>query len=161
MTAKATRGLCAALLATTLAATAAACDDSGTGASGTASRAASAAASAASRGADVAASATAAAGEKLKNFKNGVDATPDVKLSTPDTAADGRTTAEVTVDNSTDATKSYAVQVNFRDPKGKLLDAVVVTVDDVASHTTKKATARSNRKLSGGVKAEVGTALRH
>ncbi|MFB6819107.1 hypothetical protein ACFCV8_31690 [Streptomyces sp. NPDC056347] len=161
MTAKATRGLCAALLTTTVIATAAACSDGGTGASDTASRAASAAASAASRGADVVASATAAAGEKLKNFKNGVDATSDVELSSPDVAADGRTTTEVTVDNSTDATKSYAIQVNFRDPKGKLLDVVVVTVDDVASHTSKKATARSNRKLSGEVKAETGAALRH
>ncbi|MFF2012422.1 hypothetical protein ACFVWY_25525 [Streptomyces sp. NPDC058195] len=161
MTAKATRGLCAVLLTTTVITTAAACSDNGGSASDTASRAASAAESVASRGADVVASATAAASEKLKNFKNGVDATSDVRLSAPATAADGRTTTEITVDNSTDATKSYAVQVNFRDPKGKLLDVVVVTVGDVASHTSRKATARSNRKLSGEVEAEVGTALRH
>ncbi|MEE1842635.1 hypothetical protein [Streptomyces sp. JV190] len=160
MTRKAARGVWAVLLTTAVISTAAACSDDGT-TSSTASRAASAAASVASRGADVVASATAAASEKLNNFKNGVNAKDDVELGGPTTDGDGRATAKVTVKNSTDSSKSYAVQVNFRDGKGNLQDTVVVTVADVAAKTSKDAVARSNRKLSGDIKADVGTALRH
>ncbi|MFF1644026.1 FxLYD domain-containing protein [Streptomyces sp. NPDC058240] len=161
MTRKAARGLCAVLLTTAVMSTAAACSDDGGSASSTASKAASAAASAASRGADVVASATAAAGEKLNNFKNGVNAKSDVELGKPSIDGDGRATVKATVKNSSDSAKSYAVQVNFRDGSGNLLDTVVVTVDDVGPKASKDATARSNRKLSGDVKAEVGQALRH
>lgn len=160
MTRKAARGMWAVLLTTAVMSTAAACSDGGS-ASSTASEAASAAASAASRGADVVASATAAAGEKLNNFKNGVNAKSDVELGKPSTDGDGRATVKVTVKNSADSKKSYAIQVNFRDRSGNLLDTVVVTVDDVGAKASKDATARSNRKLSGEVKAEVGQALRH
>ncbi|MEU6015564.1 hypothetical protein ABZ826_16340 [Streptomyces sp. NPDC047515] len=161
MTRKAARGLWAVVLATTVMSTAAACSGEGGKASSTASKAASAAASVASRGSDVVASATAAAGEKLKGFKNGVNAKSDVKLGPPGTAPDGHATAKVTATNSADSSKSYAVQINFRDSKGNLLDTVVVTVDDVGPRTAKNATARSNRKLSGAIKVDVGTALRH
>ncbi|MFJ1612856.1 MULTISPECIES: hypothetical protein [unclassified Streptomyces] len=161
MTTKAARGLWAVLLTTAVAATAVGCSDDGGSASTAASKAASAAASAASRGSDVVASATAAAGEKLKGFKNGVNAKGDVKVRTPGTGPDGHADAKVTVTNGADSAKSYAVQINFRDPKGNLLDAVVVTVDDVGPKASKEATARSNRKLSGDVEAEVGRALRH
>ncbi|MFE3943672.1 hypothetical protein ACFXPV_17655 [Streptomyces sp. NPDC059118] len=160
MTRKAARGVWAVLLTTAVISTAAACSDDGT-ASSTASRAASAAASAASRGADVVASATAAASEKLNNFKNGVNAKDDVELGRPTTDGDGRATAKVTVKNTTDSSKSYAVQVDFRDGQGNLKDTVVVTVADVPAKTSKDAVARSNRKLSGDIKADVGTALRH
>ncbi|WP_229867454.1 FxLYD domain-containing protein [Streptomyces gelaticus] len=155
MTRKAVRGLWTVLLTTAVMSAAAAC--SGGGASSTASEAASAA----SRGAEAVASATAAAGEKLNSFKNGVNAKSDVGLGRPSTDGDGRATVKVTVKNSSDSAKSYAVQVNFRDASGNLLDTVVVTVDGVAAKASKDATARSNRKLSGDVKAEVGRALRH
>ncbi|MES9505414.1 hypothetical protein ABWJ92_03210 [Streptomyces sp. NPDC000609] len=161
MTRKAARGVWAVLLTTAVIPMAAACSDGGGATSSTASRAASAAASVASRGADVVASATAAASEKLNNFKNGVNAKDDVELGRPATDGDGRATAKVTVRNTTDSSKSYAVQVNFRDGKGNLQDTVVVTVADVAAGTSKDAVARSNRKLSGDIKADVGTALRH
>ncbi|MFD4863101.1 hypothetical protein [Streptomyces atratus] len=161
MTRKAAGGLWAVLLTTAVMSTAAACSDDGGKASSTASKAASAAASVASRGSDVVASATAAAGEKLKGFKNGVNAKGDVRLGSPSIGHDGRATARVTVTNSADSAKSYAVQINFRDPSGNLLDTVVVTVDDVGPKASKDATARSNRKLSGDIKADVGTALRH
>ncbi|MFH8515874.1 FxLYD domain-containing protein [Streptomyces gelaticus] len=160
MTRKAVRGLWTVLLTTAVMSAAAACSGGGS-ASSTASGAASAAASAASRGADIVASATAAAGEKLNSFKNGVNAKSDVGLGKPSTDGDGRATVKVTVKNSSDSAKSYAVQVNFRDASGNLLDTVVVTVDGVAAKASKDATARSNRKLSGDVKAEVGRALRH
>ncbi|MEV6160357.1 hypothetical protein AB0L71_00230 [Streptomyces sp. NPDC052052] len=160
MTRKAVRGLWAALLTATVMSTAAACSGGGE-VSSTASGAASAAASAASKGADVLASATAAAGEKLKGIKNGVNAKSDVKVATPAVASDGRATAKVAVTNSADSTKSYAVQINFTDAHGNLLDTVVVTVDDVGPKATKDATASSNRKLSGPLKADVATAVRH
>ncbi|MER5362749.1 hypothetical protein [Streptomyces sp. NPDC002785] len=160
MTRKASRGLLAVLLTTAVMSTAAGCSGGGK-ASSTASEAASAAASVASRGSEVVASATAAAGEKLKGFKNGVNAKSDVKVGTPSTDHDGRATAKVTVTNSADSRKSYAVQINFRDPNGNLLDTVVVTVDDVGPKASKDATARSNRRLSGDIRPEVGTALRH
>ncbi|MGW2086402.1 hypothetical protein [Streptomyces sp. NPDC001880] len=161
MTRKAARGLWAVLLTATVMSTAAACSDDGGSASSTASKAASAAASAASRGAEVLASATASAGEKLNNFKNGVNAKGDVTLGKPSTDGDGRVMVKVTVKNSSDSAKSYAVQVNFDDASGNLLDTVVVTVDGVGPKASKDATARSNRKLSGDVKADVANALRH
>ncbi|MEU1469870.1 hypothetical protein ABZ434_16765 [Streptomyces sp. NPDC005761] len=151
----------AVLVAVTVAFTASACSDDGDSASSTASKAASAAASVASQGADVVASATAAAGDKLNSFKDGVNASGDVRAGAPVADQDGRVTSKVTVTNGTGSKQSYAVQINFKDADGKLKDAVVVTVDDVPSKKTKDATARSNRKLDGDVKAEVGQALRH
>jgi len=130
-----------------------------------ASKAASAvsqAASAASAAGDTLASATAEAGRKLDEFKNGVNAKGDVKLDGKvSTDSDGRSTAKVTVTNSASSQKSYAVQVDFRDTDGNLLDTVVVTVDDVAAGASKDATARSNRTLSGDVTAAVARAVRH
>lgn len=117
--------------------------------------------SVASRAASAFASATAEAGRQLDDIKGGVDAKGAVQLGDPTTASDGRTTAEVTVENTTDSTKSFAVQVNFRNENGDLLDATVVTVSDVAAGGTGKGTARSTHDLSGDVKAEVARALRY
>ncbi|MFD8693076.1 hypothetical protein [Streptomyces sp. NPDC059651] len=161
MTRRGVRGASAVLVAMTVAFTASACSDDGDSASSTVSKAASAASSVASQGADVVASATAAAGDKLNSFKDGVNAGGDVKAGAPATDEDGRVTSKITVKNGTGSSQSYAVQINFKDPSGNLLDTVVVTVDDVASKGTKDATARSNRKLDGDVKVEVGQALRH
>ncbi|ROQ69469.1 hypothetical protein EDD93_3970 [Streptomyces sp. 840.1] len=161
MTGRGVRGAGAVLVAAVLAATATACSDDGDSASSTASKAASAASSLASRGADAVASATAAAQDKLNSFKDGVNASGDVKAGATATDKEGHATSKVTVHNGGDSKQSYGVQINFRDGHGNLLDAVVVTVDDVAAGATKDATARSNRKLDGHVKAEVGKALRH
>lgn len=169
------RGMAYGVLVAALAGGAAGCSDgSGTAsdvASDVASRAASAAASvggrvtdaassAASRASSAVASATAAAEQKLNGVKDGVNAKDEVKLSAPTTDG-GRTTTRITVDNTADATKSFAVQVNFTDGGGNLLDTVVVTVSDVAAGKSGTATARSNRTLSGEVKTEIGTALRY
>ncbi|WNI25149.1 FxLYD domain-containing protein [Streptomyces sp. ITFR-16] len=161
MTGRGVRGAGAVLVAMIVAATATACSDDGDSASSTASKAASAASSLASRGTDAVASATAAAGDKLNSIKDGVNASGDVTVGAPDTDEDGRATAKITVRNGTDAARSYAVQINFRDENGNLLDTSVVTVDDVPAKGSKDATARSNRKLEGDVKTEVGKALRH
>ncbi|MET7306548.1 MULTISPECIES: hypothetical protein [unclassified Streptomyces] len=106
-------------------------------------------------------SATAAGGERLNGFKNGANAKGDVKLGAVNTDHDSRVTSEIIVTNGSASPKSYAVQVNFRDATGDLLDSVVVTIDGVGSKSSQDATARSNRKLSGDVKADVGTVLRH
>jgi hypothetical protein len=126
-----------------------------------ASRAASAVASIGAQATGAIASATAEAGRRLDEVKNGVDAKDAVQLGTPTTDSAGRSTVEITADNTAGSAKSFAVQVEFKDDGGNLLDTVVVTVSDVPADKSATATARSNRKLSGGVKANVGTALRY
>ncbi|MEU5040722.1 hypothetical protein [Streptomyces griseorubiginosus] len=118
-------------------------------------------ASAASRAGDAVASATAEAGRRFDDIKNGVDAKDDVRLAAPTTAADGRTTVEVTATNRADSAKSFAVQVDFTGQDGKLLDVVVVTVSDVPAGGSGKATARSTHALSGKATAKVSRAVRY
>ncbi|MDT9699381.1 FxLYD domain-containing protein [Streptomyces sp. P17] len=161
MAGQVTRAAAAALVAAVLAAGASGCSDDDNGAaSDAASKAASAASSLASRGSDAVASATAKAGEALDSIKGGIDAKDEVELGKPGTD-DGRTTVTVTARNTSDDTQSFAVQVEFRDEDGKLVDVVVVTVSDVAANSSGTGTARSTHELSGSVKAEVGTALRY
>jgi hypothetical protein len=126
-----------------------------------ASKAASAAASLASEAGAALASATAEAGRKLDEIKGGVNAKGDVKLGSVSTDADGRKAVQVTVTNSTSKSRAYAVQVDFRDSGGNLLDTVVVTVDDVAAGVSKNATALSHRKLSGDVTADAARTVRY
>jgi predicted secreted protein len=118
-------------------------------------------ASAASRAGEAVSSATAEAGRRFDDIKNGADARDDVRLGTPATASDGRTTVEVTATNSADSAKSFTVEVDFTDRNGKLLDAVVLTVSDVPASGTGKGTARSTHDLSGDVRAKVPRAVRH
>ncbi|MFF9978523.1 hypothetical protein [Streptomyces erythrochromogenes] len=117
--------------------------------------------SAASEAAKAAESAAAVAKDKLADVKNGVNAKDQVSLGAVATDADGYTTVPVTVRNTDDATKSFAVQVEFKDESGNLVDTVVVTVSDVAGQGTGQGTARSTHKLSGTVTAQTGTALRY
>jgi putative IMPACT (imprinted ancient) family translation regulator len=118
-------------------------------------------ASAASRAGDAVSSATAEAGRRFDGIKNGVDAGDDVRLGSPATASDGRTTVEVTAANRAGSAKSFAVQVDFTDKAGKLLDAVVVTVRDVPAGGSGQGTARSTHDLSGDVRAKVSRAVRY
>ncbi len=147
-------------LVTATAAVLSGCSEGGTpsgNASEAASKAASAAASLASEAGAALASATAEAGRKLDEIKGGVNAKGDAKLGTVSTDADGRKAVPVTVTNSTSKSRSYAVQVDFRDSGGNL----VVTVDDVAAGASKNATALSHRKLSGDVAADVARTVRY
>ncbi|WP_320781527.1 hypothetical protein [Streptomyces sp. CRN 30] len=150
------------------------CSDEGGGATpaGPSSRAASAAsslgeaassaaASLTSQAADALASAKAEAGHKIDNIRDGVDVKADVRLGEPVTGGDGRTTVPVTVRNTTDAQESFAVQVDFTDQGGKLLDTVVVTVADVPADSSAEAVARSTHDLTGEVRAAVYRALRY
>ncbi|WP_149182547.1 FxLYD domain-containing protein [Streptomyces sp. TRM49041] len=156
------RNVAVGALVTVLTATAVGCGENDTGSpSDLASRATATAASLASGAAEALESATAEAGRKLEEIKGGIDAEDEVTLGDVTADDDGRSTVEVTARNTADSVKSFAVQVDFRDPQGNLLDVVIVTVTDVADGATKRATARSNRTLSGDVKAEVGTAVRY
>ncbi|MFF7974613.1 hypothetical protein [Streptomyces sp. NPDC007905] len=158
-----TRGAAGAVLAMAVAATG--CSGNSGNPSGTASKAASAAASAASslasRGADALASASAEARRKLDQAKGGVNAKDDVTLGTVAIGDDGKAAVKVTAKNTAGSAKSFAVQVNYTDKSGNLLDVVVVTIKDVPAGASGEGTARSNRKLSGEVRAVVGTALRY
>ncbi|MFG2793913.1 hypothetical protein [Streptomyces sp. NPDC048419] len=149
-----------ALLAVVVGAGLTGCSDDGNGATSSASKAASAASSLASRGADALASATASAGKKLDEVKGGIDAKDAVQVGRP-TTDNGRASVKVTARNSASSTKSFGVQVNFTDGSGNLLDTVVVTLSDVPAGRSGDATARSNRSLSGQVKAEVARAVRY
>ena len=151
-----TRSTTAALLAALALTCLTACSDDDSPSSVT-----SRVASAASRAGDAVASATAEAGRRFDDIKNGVDARDDVRLGTPATASDGRTTVEVTVANRAGSAKSFAVQVDFTDKAGKLLDAVVVTVRDVPAGGSGKGTARSTHDLPGDVRAKVSRAVRY
>jgi hypothetical protein len=131
------------------------------GSDSTPGNAVSAASSLASKASGALASATAEARRRLDEVKNGVNAKDEVKLGAVTRAADGRVTAPVTVRNTAGATKSFVVQVNFTDASGNLLDTVVVTVQNVTAAQSAAATARSNRKLPGDVRAEVPTAIRY
>ncbi|MER6128710.1 hypothetical protein ABT173_40355 [Streptomyces sp. NPDC001795] len=126
-----------------------------------ASQGSSAAASLASEASSAMASATSEAAHKLDEIKGGVNAKGDARLGTVSTEADGRKSVQVTVSNSTSQSRSYAVQVDFRDHSGKLLDVALVTVDDVAAGASKNATALSHRKLSGDVTADAGRVVRY
>ncbi|APU43554.1 MULTISPECIES: hypothetical protein [unclassified Streptomyces] len=117
--------------------------------------------SAASEAAKAAESAAAVAKDKLAEVKDGVDAKDQVSLGTVATGGDGYTTVPVTVRNTDDAAKSFAVQVEFKDESGNLVDTVVVTVSDVPGKGTGQGTARSTHKLSGTVSAQTARALRY
>ncbi|MBJ6999687.1 hypothetical protein ACFYMX_32575 [Streptomyces griseofuscus] len=126
-----------------------------------AASAASAAASLAARGGDALASASAEAGRRLDEAKGGLNAKDQVSLGAVTLDGDGRATTTVTARNTASAAKSFAVQVNFTDGGGNLLDVVVLMVKDVAAHGSGHGTARGNRRLHGEVRANVGTALRY
>ncbi|MFJ7266739.1 hypothetical protein ACIQV3_08735 [Streptomyces sp. NPDC099050] len=155
------RGACGALLAVAVLATTAGCSDSDGDVSSGASKAASAAASVQSEAADAVDSATAAAKKKLDEVKDGVDAKDAVTLGSVTTDGDGLSAVTVTARNTDGSTKSFAVQVDYKDASGNPLDTVVVTVSDVPAGQPKDATARSTHKLSGDVRASLGTALRY
>ncbi|MBT2478834.1 hypothetical protein [Streptomyces sp. ISL-94] len=136
--------------------------------SGAASRAASAVksageavSSAAAEAAKAAESAAAVAKDKLAEVKDGADAKEEVALGSVTTDAEGYTKVPVMARNTDEGTKSFAVQVEFKDEGGKLIDTVVVTVSDVAGKGAGEGTARSTHRLSGTVSAQIGTALRY
>lgn len=126
----------------------------------TAREAESAVGSIASQASEAVESATAEAGRRLDAIR-GIDVKGDVKVGRPTVGADGRARAEVTVDNTDDTARSFAVQVDFEDAEGRLTDTVIVTVEHVQAGDSATATARSTHDLSGEVRAEVARAVRY
>ncbi|MFE5759802.1 hypothetical protein ACFQ7I_39935 [Streptomyces massasporeus] len=126
-----------------------------------ASKAESAVGSIASGASEAIESATAEAGRRLDDIQDGIDVKGDVRIGTPVTGSDGRVRAEVTVRNSDDSTRSFAVQVDFKKSGGDLVDTVIVTVDHVQAGESATATARSTHDLSGDVRTEVARAVRY
>ncbi|MFD1272375.1 hypothetical protein ACFQ51_12430 [Streptomyces kaempferi] len=100
-------------------------------------------------------------GRRFDEFRSGLNAKGEVKAGDRmRTDSDGRSTVEVTATNPTSTSRTYVVQVDFRDKGGNLLDTVVVKVDDVPADGSKDATARSTRSLSGAVSSDVARAVR-
>lgn len=127
----------------------------------TASKAESAVGSIASGASEAIESATAEAGRRLDDIQDGIDVKGDVRIGTPVTGSDGRVRAEVTVRNSDDSTRSFAVQVDFKSSGGDLVDTVIVTVEHVQAGDSATATARSTHDLSGDVRTDVARAVRY
>lgn len=130
-------------------------------AGGLSSAAASIAGGISSSAASAAASAQAAASSAISGIKGGLDAKGDVALGAVSTASDGKAEVPITVSNHEQQANRYVVQVNFTDGSGNVLDATVVNVPDVAAGQSAQATARSNRDLTGSVKAVVANAVRY
>ncbi|MFI7139503.1 hypothetical protein ACIBQ5_17550 [Streptomyces massasporeus] len=127
----------------------------------TASKAESAVGSIASGASEAIESATAEAGRRLDDIQDGIDVKGDVRIGTPVTGSDGRVRAEVTVRNSDDSTRSFAVQVDFKSSGGDLVDTVIVTIEHVQAGESATATARSTHDLSGDIRTDVARAVRY
>lgn len=97
----------------------------------------------------------------ISSVSGAVDADSDVSLGKVTFTSDGKATVQLTVTNPTASVADYTVSISFQDQDGSLEDAVVVSVDDVPANGKATATATSNRKLSGSIKAEVESAVRH
>ncbi|MEW2808577.1 hypothetical protein AB0929_15935 [Streptomyces massasporeus] len=149
-----------AALALALSAVLTGCSGDGTPAD-TASKAESAVGSIASGASEAIESATAEAGRRLDDIEDGIDVKGDVRIGTPVAGSDGRVRAEVTVRNSDDSTRSFAVQVDFKSSGGDLVDTAIVTVDHVQAGESATATARSTHDLSGDVRTDVARAVRY
>jgi hypothetical protein len=126
-----------------------------------ASKAESAVGSIASAAGEAVESASAEAKQRLDDIQDGADAKDDVTAGPPVSGSDGRVRTELTARNTDDSARSFAVQVDFRDAGGQLVDTVIVTVDHVQSGQSATATARSTHDLSGQVRTEVARAVRY
>jgi hypothetical protein len=144
------RTICAAVLLAASAPIAAGCSDGGGEPSSAVSKASAAIASA-----------TASAKAQLDRVKGGVNVKGEVKAGPVSSDKSGRAVARITIVNKSRDTADYAVEVNFRNADGDVVDAVVLIVRAVRPQTPAKATARSHRKLTGRITAQVGHAVRY
>lgn len=150
MSGRRTRTICAVSLMAVLAPTAVGCSDDGGTPSSEVSRASAAIASARS-----------SAQAELDKIKGGSQAKREVKAGQVTRNGAGRSVAPLTVTNRGKHTANYAIEVNFRNADGDLVDAVVLHLSKVPPHQPTKATARSHRKLTGRITAQVGAAVRY
>lgn len=150
MSGRRTRTICAVSLMAVLAPAAAGCSDDGGTPSSEVSRASAAIASA-----------RASAQAQLDRIKGGAQARREVKAGRVTRDGAGRAVAPLTVTNAGKHTAGYAIEVNFRNASGDLVDAVLLRLSKVPPDKPTKAIARSHRKLTGRITAQVGTAVRY
>ncbi|WP_344335815.1 FxLYD domain-containing protein, partial [Kitasatospora putterlickiae] len=105
-------------------------------------------------------SAQAAASSAIAGVKGGLDAKGDVAVGAV-AFVDDKAEVTLTVTNHGQQNSRYVIQVNFTDDSGNVLDVAAVTLPDVAVGQSAEAKARSNRDLTGSVKAEVANAVRY
>lgn len=106
-----------------------------------------------------ASAAVSAASSAVSGIKGGLDVKGDIAVGAVTTGSDGKPQVTLTITNHGQQSYRYAIQVNFTDESGKVLDATAVTVPDVAVGQSAQATAHGHRDLSGTVKAEVANAV--
>ncbi|MFR9797746.1 hypothetical protein ACL02U_17845 [Streptomyces sp. MS06] len=132
-------------------------------------RASAAASSASARASEFEASvsaeaerANAAARKALENVEGRGNAISDVSLTgmpTPQTG--GLLALIVNITNSTDKTASYAVQVDFRDPDGKVAETRYVGAEDLKPGEKAHPLAISRKPLEPRLTAEIAKAQRY
>ncbi|MEU2783948.1 hypothetical protein [Streptomyces sp. NPDC007110] len=132
-------------------------------------RASAAASSASARASEFEASVSAevkrandAAQKQLKNVDGRGNATADVSLTGKPRADTGNLLAVVVaVTNRTDDTASYAVQVDFRDPDGKVVETRFVGAEDLGPGERAEPVAISRKPPEPRLTAEIAKAQRY
>ncbi|AVV44515.1 hypothetical protein PYK79_34090 [Streptomyces sp. ID05-04B] len=103
-----------------------------------------------------------AAEKKLKNLEGRGNATADVSLTgKPRAEAGGLLAVIVNIANSTDEAASYAVQIDFRDADGKVVETRFVGADDLAPGARAHPLAISRKPPQPPLTAEVAKAQRY
>ncbi|KUL75020.1 MULTISPECIES: hypothetical protein [unclassified Streptomyces] len=132
-------------------------------------RASAAASSASARASEFEASVSAevkrandAAQKQLKNVDGRGNATADVSLTGKPRADTGNLLAVVVaITNRTDDTASYAVQVDFRDPDGKVVETRFVGAEDLGPGERAEPVAISRKPPEPRLTAEIAKAQRY
>ncbi|MFE5188224.1 hypothetical protein [Streptomyces sp. NPDC056628] len=132
-------------------------------------RASAAASSASARASEFEASVSAeikrandAARERLKHVEGRGNATADVSLTGKPRADTGNLPAVVVaITNRTDDTASYAVQVDFRDPDGKVVESRFVGAEDLEPGERAEPVAISRKPPEPRPTAEIAKAQRY
>ncbi|MFJ3286942.1 hypothetical protein ACIPMW_16890 [Streptomyces sp. NPDC086669] len=132
-------------------------------------RASAAASSASARASEFEASVSAevkrandAAQKQLKNVDGRGNATTDVSLTGKPRADTGNLLAVVVaITNRTDDTASYAVQVDFRDPDGKVVETRFVGAEDLGPGERAEPVAISRKPPEPRLTAEIAKAQRY
>jgi hypothetical protein len=106
--------------------------------------------------------ANAAAQKELQDVEGRGNATADVSLTgKPKSQTGGLLAVVVNITNRTDTTASYAVQVDFRDPDGKVVETRFVGAEDLAPGGKAQPLAISRKPPEPQLTAEVAKAQRY
>lgn len=109
-----------------------------------------------------AARANAAAQKELADVEGRGNATADVSMTgVPRAETGGLLALVVNITNRTDETASYAVQVDFRDPDGKVVETRFVGVEDLEPGDKAQPLAISRKPAEPKLTAEIAKAQRY